>query len=392
MRSAARKRRIDWLGYPFLQNVHGVEDAGTKRRALLIYLTEPFQLREDDTRFLDHQNLKQCRQIASLLDEAGYLVDVADYQDDKLVQGELPRQYDLIVSHRGDLGRAGAGLASHTVKVYLASGMNHTHYNRNLLRRYERLSHRRSCTFAPPELNREDLPFVDAADAVAGFGNGYTTGTWRERVRGPVLPFNNYGALDGGSSEKDYARAARNFLFFASRNQVGKGLDLLLEIFPRHPDLHLHVCSLFEYEPDFSSCYRRELYETPNIHTVGVVKVGTPEFRRILADCAFIIHPSCSEGQPGSVVQAMHAGLIPLVTKESGIDVAGFGWVFDNDTEEVLEQAIVRVTALGSAELRQRAARTQEAAQMFYSEKAFLSRWREIIGEIDALARTKGRG
>ena len=85
------------------------------------------------------------------------------------------------------------------------------------------------------------------------FGNEFATGTWREVFGGPIYSFNNYG-FNGPEfplDSKDFSAARRNFLFFASKSQVQKGLDLLLEIFPRHPDLHLYVCSEFEKEGDF---------------------------------------------------------------------------------------------------------------------------------------------
>ncbi len=51
----------------------------------------------------------------------------------------------------------------------------------------------------------------------------------------------------------------------------------------------------------------------------------------------FSIFPSCSEGQSGSVLTTMSLGLIPIVTKEVGIDVFDKGFLI-NDNIEILDK------------------------------------------------------
>jgi glycosyltransferase involved in cell wall biosynthesis len=171
------------------------------------------------------------------------------------------------------------------------------------------------------------MPAVRASHALVGVGNAHTIGTWAPVFEGPIYPFDTQALevpeLPG--DPKDFGAARRHYLFLASRPQIHKGLDLLLEIFPRTPDLHLYVCSDFKDEPDFCACFRRELFETPNVHPVGRVDVASPDFQALARTCAYVIHPSCSEGQAGAVTQGMHAGLVPLVTRESGVDTEGLG-------------------------------------------------------------------
>ncbi len=197
-------------------------------------------------------------------------------------------------------------------------------------------------------------------------------------------PFNNYGfsgtrfVFEG----KDFATARRNFLFFASGSQVQKGLDLLLEIFPRLPQLDLYVCGGFAKEADFCDCYHQELFETPNIHAVGWLDVNGPEFYDLAAKCAYVIHPSCADGQPGSVVQCMHAGLIPMVTREAGIDTQDFGVTFANDSLEEIQRVIMQLASRPETWHREHSLKTRAGAEKMYSEEAFLARWREILTEV----------
>ena len=60
---------------------------------------------------------------------------------------------------------------------------------------------------------------------------------------------------------------------------VHKGLDLVLEAFAATPELQLTVCGPVDRERNFNDFYRRELYRTPNIRTVGWIDVAGREFR-----------------------------------------------------------------------------------------------------------------
>jgi len=55
------------------------------------------------------------------LGDAGYIVDVVDVNDDKFAQTTLSKEYDLVLSHRVDLGVMGENLPKKTKKVYLAT-------------------------------------------------------------------------------------------------------------------------------------------------------------------------------------------------------------------------------------------------------------------------------
>jgi glycosyltransferase involved in cell wall biosynthesis len=366
---------------PPVFNVNDVEAPAQKKAALLIYLARAFRFAEDDPAFLRHQNVRQCRQIAQLLGDLGYVVDVVDRRDESFVPG---RTYDLVISERLDWKGMDRHFGPDARTLFLATTMSHHTHNRNLKRRHDRLARRRPCTVHPQRIYREVMPAVRGADAIAGFGNEFILRTWRGQFDGPLYPFNNYGFQDAAIDEsgRDFAQARRHFLYFASRTQVQKGLDLLLEVFPRVPDLHLWVCSPFAREEDFCACYRAELHETPNIHAVGWVGVADPEFAEIVRRCACVIHPTCSEGQPGSVVHCMHQGLIPLVTPEAGIDTGDFGITLPSDDVAAIERLVVDVSRRPESWHAEQSRRTRAAAQRDYSEGAFLARWREILTSV----------
>jgi glycosyltransferase involved in cell wall biosynthesis len=367
--------------YPVIFNANGADESNYSKRALLIYLVKPFLLRADDPEFLKHQNLTRCRQIASILGELGYIVDVGNRHN---LAPLKHRKYSLIITDRADLRGVDAFSGRGAINIFLATSDNYIVHNRALRRRHELLFKRRGRRIQLRRIYREELPFISKSDAIIGVGNEYIMSTWKEVFKGPIYPFNNYGFKETRFlfDSKDFSIARENFLFFASRCQIQKGLDLLLEIFPKHPDLHLYICSQFEKEEDFCACYHKELYQTPNIHPIGWVTVNGPEYNELVRKCAYVIHPTCSEGQAGSVVQCMYSGLIPLVTREEGIDTEDFGITFSDDSLEEIEKVILEVSHLPERWHRERSIRTREVSEEKYSEDAFMDRWRNMLAEI----------
>ena len=369
------------LGFPVIYNANGADESGYSKRALLIYLIKPFLYKPDDSELIKHQNNKRCRYISAILDEFGYIVDVADIND---IYFKPTRYYDLVISVRNNLYEMESFFEKDVVKIYIATSLYHTVHNTNICRRHKLLYERRGCRVEPRRIYPEAMPYVKNSDAVIGVGNEFILRTWKEALNIPTYPFNNFGfrGTEFLIGSKNFPIARRNFLFFASKSQMQKGLDLLLEIFPKHPHLHLYVCSEYEKEEDFCACYYKELYKTSNIHPIGWVTVNSPKYDELVRNCAYVIHPSCSEGQPGSVVQCMYSALIPLVTKETGIDTEDFGVTFADDSLEEIERVIVEVSELPESWHRGQSRRTREVCEERYSEDAFMERWRNILCEI----------
>ncbi|MEI7437331.1 MAG: glycosyltransferase family 4 protein [bacterium] len=314
--------------------------------------------------------------MAFALGEAGYVVDVADVRTPQIPASA--GLYDLILTHHPSLALIQDHLTSDAKVVYLAAGMNHAECNRRVNARRAAIQKRRLSRIPPYEVNDEMLSVLSRADAIAGFGNQSTMGTWARAFSGPIFPFDNSGfgwIRQADEVARDYAS---HFLFFGSVDQVRKGLDLLLEVFPKHPDLHLHVAGHYEREPEFCACYDHELRQTANIHTHGVVVIGSKNWDSLIKQCAFVILPSCGEGQAGSVIQAMYAGLIPVVTPAAGIDVSNCGFVLEGEPPDALERDLLRLASLPEATLRERRELTLQVAHGKYSAAAFESRWLEI--------------
>jgi glycosyltransferase involved in cell wall biosynthesis len=388
LRLRALARRV--LGYPFVRNVNAAKRGAGGRRCLMVNLSTPFVRPPDHPSFLAHQNMGQARMMATALGEAGYEVDVADVRSFRIPAPAAP--YDLILTHHPALEMIRRQFSDETTVVYLATGMAHAEHNRRVEARRADLERRRGCRIPPFAVNAESVSVLSRADALAGLGNAATTGTWSTCFGGPAFFFDNSGFEWIRPARQAAPDRARHFLFFGGVDQVRKGLDLLLDVFPALPDLHLHVAGHYALEREFCACYREELYRTSNVHLHGDIRVGSPDWESLIGQCAFAILPTCSEGQAGSVTQTMHAGLVPVVTPAAGLDVKPFGVELPGEPLPVLAETLARLAAFPPAGMDRLREATLAAARTRFSEAAFLARWREIAGQMAELDRRRRPG
>ena len=366
-----------------IRNANGVREEDFLRSALLVYLPDAFLMDESGPAWRRHQNRAKCKAMARVLGEMGYVVDVVHKHDRRF---RPLRPYDLTVSEKRDWHGVDALLPDAGVRLFLTTTLEFVEHNARLTERHDRLARRRPWSrVAQRQINRDNAPAAASADAFTGIGNQLTTSGWRARYGAPFYPLNNFAHPDMTQcrADKDFQAARSHFLFLASRSQVRKGLDLLLEVFPRHPGLHLHVCSEFADEADFCAAYREELFGTPNVNPAGFVDIRGPEFEELVHRCAWVIHPSCSEGQAGAVVNCMHAGLVPILTPANGIDADGFGLTLEGDSIEEIEATVWEAAQLPADEVRHRATRAREVARRDHTEAAFVRDWRAMIEEVE---------
>ena len=167
-------------------------------------------------------------------------------------------------------------------------------------------------------------------------------------------------------------RKANNFMFLGSAGQVHKGLDLLLEVFAEKcKNCNLYVCSSFENESDFCKAYKYELYNTSNIHPIGFVDIKSDKFKEIAEKCAYMIMPSCSEANAGSVLTAMSAGIIPIVSRECGFEDDEVIHLKDC-SKECLEDSIKFYASKDDEWIKSESEKAVKIVKERYSEECFI--------------------
>ena len=348
----------------------------TGRKLALSYLREPF-LGADGSRARGHTNWQECRAMADVWREAGWSVDVVDRRDRRF----FPRDAHAVVDLGVNLGRWAPDLPADCCKILPATGAHWLTQNEAEKNRLAELAKRRGLSLVP---RRQNLPSrgIESCDLATVLGNNFTIESFRfagkplERI--PISSAYEFP----WAADRDFESARRRFLWMGSYGMVHKGLDLVLEAFAGMPDLQLTVCGRPEKEEDFWRAYRRELTSLPNIKFAGWLDLASPEFETIRCTHAAMVYPSCSEGGGGAVIHSMHAGLIPVVTREASVDTLDFGENIPASSVEEVSAALRRVSECVPAELEQRARAAWKHARTLHTLPAFTARYRDFVDDL----------
>ena len=92
------------------------------------------------------------------------------------------------------------------------------------------------------------------------------------------------------SFPKDFNNAKKHFLWFGSSGMIHKGLDLLLDIFSKREEIHLHICGPLEGNQSFNKLFTMS-YLKPNIHYHGFVSINSTLFKEAAAKMRFCYFP-----------------------------------------------------------------------------------------------------
>ena len=349
-----------------------------KRAVLISYITVPFRKPT-----LSHSNSYEVLAAARVFDDLGYIVDVISYNT-------LPKElekYDVIYGF-GDVFRAyfESGLNNKTT-IYYATGFHVCHQNTSSLNRIRDVYNKKgvwigkSARFVEKTWSHQ----TTLVDGIIALGNELCAESYKKYYDGKIfsLPAPFFCTLDGNkilSIRNNHSK--QSYFWFGSSGLVHKGLDICLDFFRSRPDLTLHICGNIEHENQFEDVYRHELYELPNIHVHGFVKIDSAKFEHILKQCSFVIFPSCSEGGGVSVLTAIGNGaLIPIITKESSISTG-----YEILIEEISIQGIARAVEYSESLELEQLLNLQYANLQYvlkeHNQTIYYERLKKIIEEI----------
>ena len=326
-----------------------------------------------------HTHYWESWQMAKTFLELGYSVDVINYTNDAFLPD---KDYAFFVDVRRNIERLAPLLNPDCVKILHIDTAHWLFHMTAQCQRLSALKQRRGMTLSPVKIVNPNRAIEQAGYATM-LGNEFTMSTYRYAnkpiYRIPISATHLYPWPE----EKDFSGCRRRFLWLGSDGLVHKGLDLVLDVFSQMPDYHLTICGPVGREKDFERAYYKELYETPNIHTVGWVDISSPQFVEIVNRNVGLIYPSCSEGQSGGVVTCLHAGLIPIVSRESGVDVsAEFGVSLNTCSLEEIRDAVRQVSNLPSQQLQRMARKAWEFARAHHIRERFTEEYRKAIVKI----------
>ncbi len=340
-----------------------------KGNVLFSYITLPF-FRSANDPLTGHTNYWEARDMSRAWLEAGYAVDVIDLNNKHF----LPkRQYDFFIDNRFNLERL-APLMPSTVKIFHATNASAEELNSAEAKRITDVKARRGASLQP---RRTLEPYtIEAANMMTTVCGPYANATYPLK-KTYLIPLSSTHTFD--KPFKDFDQVKNTYIWFGGAGAVHKGLDLVLEAFAQMPAFKLIVCGKFAGEDDFVAAYRKELYETPNIRSIGYIDPGGEVFDRIRKEAVGIVYPSSSEGCASSVEVAMHAGLIPIISYETGV---GFGTILKENTVAEIMQEVKALAELPAEALRDRSLAAWEYARTHHTREHFAKSYRAFVQDI----------
>lgn len=360
---------------PPVYNCDSQKKTSRRKKALLSYITTPFRLPSDHPNSILFSNNGIARGLVTVLNEFGYSVDVIEYTDTVF----RPKcDYQFFIGHLGNNYKSLTDKLPQSIpKLYFATTPHWKVSNEAETQRFDQIEERRGMRLQPDRIISfsEDAAY-EIADSIICLGNESACESYSQFAQ--VQHLNNASYFDEHYTQtpKDFEAGRDNFLFFSGPGNVHKGLDLLLEVFSR-AKAHLYICQIIE--PEFFDLYRHELTELANIHTLGHVLMRSPQFYDLIDRCNFAILPSCGEGQPGSIVECMHQGLIPIVSRECHIDTKDYGITLPASTIEEIADTVEEMRQQPLKQLKQMSNLTYQAAITDFSEVAFLQNMHTIL-------------
>ena len=350
-----------------------------KGNVLLSYIIEPFLIRKGDTISNIHTHYWESWQIAQTFLDHGYAVDVIHYENTRFVPS---KKYDYFVSARTNLETIAKRLNKDCIKI---AHLDTAHWLFNNTAAYNRLyslQSRRGITLKKGIRYVEPNLAIELADLATVLGNQFTMDTYsyakKPVYRIPISSTSTYPRDEG----RDFDKIRFNYLWFGSNGFIHKGLDLVLEAFAQMPEFNLTVCGPLDQEKDFVSAFYKELYETPNIKTIGWVDVDSPAFMGIARNCIGLVYPTCAEGGGGSAITCMHASVIPILSYEASVDIGNSGFILKDCSIPEIKNSIKNLSALDTGELRQLSRNSWELARQNHTRDIFKREYDKFVSEV----------
>jgi len=353
-----------------------VNNTSCRKNCLLLYLADPFRSGKNDR---SHQNIFQSWEMVKVIGEFGYNVDVINFYDRNVA---LNKRYDMVVDIHPGFNRVyEKALHASCVKIAYMTGPNPNFTNKSELSRLDELYKRKGVRL---KQRRYAMPLdkneIESFDAVIMMSNEHNFKTYDEFMFKRVFLIKNtaYSFLKGDDFS---SKNSSSFLFLASLGQVHRGLDLLLEVFSRNQQLNLFVCSPFKHERDFCKLYKKELFHSKNISPIGFLDIEGKKFRDVVSTCAYVVLPSCSEGIAGSVLTAMSAGVIPIVSMECGLEEDEVQH-FTSCKMEDIERTLLYYSGMPIEWVRMETLRVMNMTHSRYSESKYAESIRNSFASI----------
>lgn len=340
---------------------------------LISYLPDVFYHQNNPFYMKVHQNRCEMIKINKVFNELGYNTIIVDYNSN-----EIPK--DLNVDIIFGIEPAFVYLSQmypNAYKIYYATGAYFEHQNKMIKARTDEFN----------KLFNTNLPYrrmvnihnsIEISDCILQIGSKFTIETYPECYRRKISIIDQ-SSIDFKGVFRRALTPTRNYIWLGSSGNVLKGLDLVLNYFIENPQYILYVVG--PIEEDFREIYSKVM--TDNIHLCGFVNMDSQQFMKIAANCNFLIYPSASEGMPGSVINLMKLGVIPLLSKWASIDdIKSLGFMMKDLDIQSISMAVNWCNSLSNEEINRLSEECSAYATRKYSINNFEYQFKTFISRV----------
>jgi glycosyltransferase involved in cell wall biosynthesis len=289
-----------------------------------------------------HTNYYESMQIIKVFIENNFSIDVLDVREINYKELLKTTEYDIIFG----LGNAfyyACNQCPKALKIIYMTEFPPVAAKQNFLKRVEYYQERhgkRKTGIMRDDIYQED--HLKAADIGIIISNEYNSKKFNMYFLKKYILYPSGLINPNYVWQKKNSISKKHFVWFGGSGAIHKGLDILLDVFSKEKVITLHVCGLNRKEKRLFC-----ISKLNNVIDHGFVDVQSDRFiNEIINSCGFVILPSCAEGVSTGVITCMLHGLIPVVTKECGIDVFDFGYTLDSYLVEDVASLLLNLSSI----------------------------------------------
>lgn len=360
--------------YPILLNVNIGADE-TQQRVLLCYLdyvASNIRLFKNAT----HTNFAELDMLIKALINKNAVLDICSFEAEGIDEIIERRKYDYVIGF-GNVFRKAAALHSEAKKIlYVTENPYHISKQAEL----ERIEYYEERTGRKTGFARTGRSYLDEdlklADGIICLGEKRHL----EHLGVPVFHVTPTG-LHNSEYEFAWKRKNKNkFLVFASNGIVHKGIDILIEVFKRHPEWELYLCGA-GMEKSLKKYHIGGL--TENIHLCGYINTQSRAFIELVDVCTFVLLPSCSEACATSLLSCMRHGLIPVTTRNNGMEqYEEYCYFFDGFRIEEIERKLISMQSAPMNDWEKRAYAIWEFSNKEFTLRRFYDDMTNVLNQL----------
>lgn len=360
-------------------------------RALVIYATQYlhkvlYKQPIDLSWVNSHSGIWESMEMLRLLNEAGYIVDYFNtWKEDLTIDWN---KYELVIDERNNLPRCDS---DRPVKVYYSTGVYWLKQNIGESTRVAAFL-RRTGIKTLTKRYAKPLQSDEFADLVTHFGSESQLEYFTPRYG--FVPLDISCVTEPHSVSKDMSTARNHFVWFGGAGFLHKGVDVAIEAFKQMPNTILHILGGINEDKEFNDWLNNVSENYPNIIFHGWMDTESDAFNTLLSNAIGVMLPSASETGSTSVPQAMHFGLLPIVTSTVNLRCPNeLSFVIDETESDLiiagLLRAVQKVQALSNDELTRLSKLCRAYAQENFSKKAYTRSFKRLLARVDEVRKLK---